>query len=71
MVVGRDVFQGNGQAIDTWRWKPEGLAIDALGDVYVGDTDRHRILRLDDDGSYEVFAGTGLAIAGPDGGARR
>ena len=67
-VVGSDVFEDNGQAIDTWLWQPEGVAIDALGDVYVADTDRHRILRIDDDGSYETVAGTGLAIAGPDGG---
>ncbi len=67
-VVGSDVFQDNGQAVDTWLWKPEGVAIDALGDVYVADTDRHRILRLATDGSYETFAGTGLAINGPDGG---
>ncbi len=48
--------------------KPLGLALMTDGSVLVADSDNHQILRVNTDGSSEVFAGTGEAGDSGDGG---
>jgi uncharacterized protein (TIGR03437 family) len=48
--------------------QPGGLAVDPDGNVYIGDTGNHRILKLGADGSLAQIAGTGAAGSGGDGG---
>ena len=43
-VAGSDVFSETGRALDTWLDRPEGLAVDDLGNVYVADRLRNRII---------------------------
>lgn len=62
-LLGRPVSEG-GFALTN----PGGVAIDAVGGVYVADTGAHRVLRLDPDGSVVVIAGTGTAGFSGDGG---
>jgi sugar lactone lactonase YvrE len=47
---------------------PNGLALDARGDLYVSDIAAHRIVKLDRRGRWLVIAGTGEAGFGGDGG---
>ncbi|HLY15937.1 MAG TPA: hypothetical protein VKR61_01875, partial [Bryobacteraceae bacterium] len=45
-----------------------GVAVDALGRVYIADTANHRILAMDPGGAATPFAGTGVAGFSGDGG---
>ena len=47
---------------------PRGVAVDAAGNVYVGDLNNHRIRRIDTRGVITTFAGTGRGSYGGDGG---
>ena len=38
---------------------PEGVTVDAVGNVYIADKDNHRIRRVGTDGIITTFAGTG------------
>ena len=72
-VAGSEVFTETGRALDTWLIQPEGLAVDDIGNVYVADRLRNRIVRVSPEGTFELF-GTeapffsprGIAF-GPDG----
>lgn len=46
----------------------EGLALDGEGNVYIADTDNHRIRRVDRSGTIATIAGTGLWGTQGDGG---
>lgn len=50
---------------------PQGVAADARGAVYVGDTGNHRIRRIEPDGTIVTVAGTGERGFGGDGGPAR
>jgi len=48
---------------------PIGVAVDSYGSIYIGDSDNHRIRRVDsDDGKIYTFAGNGTAGFGGDEG---
>ncbi|MCW5979952.1 MAG: hypothetical protein KIT09_17860 [Bryobacteraceae bacterium] len=47
---------------------PIGLAADAAGNVYIADTDNHRIRRVSPDGVIQTVAGSGRQGFGGDGG---
>ena len=40
---------------------PNGVAVASDGTIYLADRDRHTVLRVETDGSLNVFAGTGFA----------
>ena len=47
--------------------KPQGLAVDNLGNLFIADTENHRILRLGSDGKIVVIAGNGAKAFEGDG----
>ena len=47
---------------------PRGMAVDAIGNVYIADGSDHRIRRVDPDGVITTFAGTGESGFSGDGG---
>ena len=48
--------------------RPNGIAVDVAGNVYIGDTGNNRIRRLGTDGIITTFAGTGDSTSTGDGG---
>ncbi|HZS06765.1 MAG TPA: hypothetical protein VFD58_18150 [Blastocatellia bacterium] len=49
--------------------EPQGLAVDAAGNVYIADTLNHRVRRVTPAGVISTFAGTGAEGFSGDGGA--
>lgn len=47
---------------------PNGVAEDAAGNVYIADTQNHRIRKVDPSGTISTYAGTGTAGFSGDGG---
>ena len=63
-------FGGDGgSATSSMLQYPGGVAVDGSGNVYIADTDNHRIRRVDSSGTISTFAGTGTAGFGGDGGS--
>jgi sugar lactone lactonase YvrE len=54
-----------GPATAAWLLRPEGLAVDASGNLYIADTGNHRIRRVDPAGVITTVAGNGSS--GVDG----
>lgn len=52
-----------GAQLDT----PGGVAVDRLGNLYIGDTGNHRVRRVDAAGVIVTLAGTGARLRSPDG----
>ena len=48
--------------------RPEGVAADVVGNVYVADPSDHRVRRIDTTGTITTLAGTGVPGYGGDGG---
>jgi uncharacterized protein (TIGR03437 family) len=62
-------FAGDGgPAIDAELNNPEGVAVDAAGNVYIADTLNHRIRMVTPDGNIHTVAGNGNAGRSGDGG---
>jgi len=71
-IAGSDVadFSGDGEAaISAQLSTPYGVSIDAAGNLYVADTNNHRIRKVDTLGDISTVAGTGVAGFSGDGGA--
>ena len=68
--TGEPGYSGDGGlAADAQLNSPQGLAVDADGNVYIADTWNHRVRRVDaDTGVITSFAGTGEARSAGDGG---
>src|ERR1035437_7873595 len=66
-------YLGDGEAArNAWLNGPEGVALDAVGNLYIADTFNGRIRRVGTDGTITTAAGVGSAgIFGGDGGAQR
>ena len=66
---GTATFAGDsGPATSASLSSPFGLALDSAGNIYVADTNNHRIRRIDTNGIITTFAGTGAAGFSGDGG---
>ena len=67
--TGEQGYAGDGgPATDALLNNPTGLAVDALGNVYVADTGNHRVRRINVTGTIATIAGTGEQGYGGDGG---
>ncbi len=66
-----DTFAGGGgTGVLTTLGSPRGVAVDANGNIYIGDVDNHRVIRIDGaTKNYSIFAGTGSSGNAGDGGA--
>ena len=62
-------FQGDGDnATEVALFRPAGVAVDAAGNLFIADTDNHRIRMVTPDGKIRTIAGTGTAGYSGDGG---
>ena len=67
--AGQFRYSGDGGlAVSASLAKPYGLAVDGEGNIYVSDSDNHRVRRIDPRGVITTFAGTGPAGFAGDGG---
>src|SRR5687768_15219817 len=46
----------------------QGIAVDRLGNVYIADSEDHRVRKVSTDGRISTIAGTGIAGFSGDGG---
>lgn len=68
--TGKQGFAGDGgPAVAASLDRPEGLCLDAAGNLYIADRYNSRIRRVDPAGVIRTFAGTGSAAFSGDGGA--
>src|SRR5260370_1327183 len=62
-------FSGdNGAAATASLSDPFGVAVDAIGNLYIADTSNHRIRKVDTSGIIATVAGNGIAGHSGDGG---
>lgn len=68
--TGESGFSGDGGVATQARLNhPQGVAADAAGNLYIADSDNHRIRRVGADGKISTVAGTGVAGFSGDGAA--
>ena len=68
--TGQDGFSGDGgPATDAQLSSPEGVAVDASGNLYIADRFNSRIRKVALDGTITTVAGTGQSGFSGDGGA--
>jgi sugar lactone lactonase YvrE len=66
---GKSTYRGDGgRATETGLDRPDGLAVDAQGNLYIGDVGLHRIFKVTPDGTISTVAGTGREGYTGDGG---
>jgi uncharacterized protein (TIGR03437 family) len=66
---GYNLYGGdNGPAVNASVNRPEGLAVDTAGNLYIADYGNNRIRRVGTDGTITTIAGTGTAGSTGDGG---
>ncbi len=65
---GGSSFRDGGPSTQTSLNKPKGVAVDAAGNIYIADTDNHRIRRVGPNGLISTIAGTGIRGFSGDGG---
>lgn len=58
----------NGPATEAALDTPQGIALDADGNLYIADTGNHRVRRVDAEGRITTIAGNGEDGSGGDGG---
>ena len=68
-VAGTGTPGDGGAATSALLAAPFGIAVDALGNIFIADTYDHRIRRVDPIGVITTVAGTGAAGSGGDNGA--
>jgi len=62
-------FSGDGgTAVQAQLYRPNGITVDAKGNLYIADEGNHRIRRVGPDGIITTFAGTGREGFSGDGG---
>lgn len=67
---GETGFAGdNGQAVNAKFNKPQGIAVDGAGNLYIADSGNHRIRKVDANGLISTIAGSGVQGFSGDGGA--
>ena len=57
-----------GPAVQAWLSFPIGVAVDGAGNLYIADSNNHRIRRVDPSGTITTIAGTGTSGHSGDGG---
>lgn len=68
-LAGADPASGDGGlATASHLFLPSGVAVDTAGNVYISDTNNHRVRRVDPKGIITNFAGTGAAGYSGDSG---
>ena len=68
--TGKAGYAGDGSAASSAQLNgPQGLAVDAAGNLYVADTGNHRVRKVATNGTISTVAGTGTAGSGGDGSA--
>jgi uncharacterized protein (TIGR03437 family) len=65
---GSTAYGDQGDARDARLNHPTGVAVDALGNIYIADRDNHRIRRVAPDGIITTIAGTGAPGSTGDNG---
>ncbi len=58
----------NGPAVNATLNRPQGIVVDAAGNVYFADNGNNRIRRIGTDGTITTIAGTGTSGSAGDGG---
>src|SRR5438445_3066812 len=67
-IAGTDHLRDGGPALSSLLRRPNAVAVDAAGNVYISDPDDSRIRRVDRSGIITTFAGIGGAFFAGDNG---
>ncbi len=67
-LAGSDWIGDGGPATQALLFQAEGMAVDAIGNLYIADAQAHRIRQVSSSGTIRTFAGTGKPGFSGDGG---